>query len=69
MEAKIPKKPANKAALDMHKKWQQEAEKMGGSEARIIVEKEKAKKMIFDLLHDVFAPMNISQIHTVCQGR
>lgn len=61
----MPKKPTSKVALDMHKRWQQQAEKMGGREARIVVEKSKAKKIIFDLLHDAFAPMNITQIHSV----
>lgn len=66
LEANMPKKPASRAALDMHKKWQQEAEKMGGPGARIVVDKDTAKKLIFDVLHDAFAPMNISQLHKVC---
>jgi hypothetical protein len=49
-------------ALEIHRKWQAAAEAMGGPDARIIVEKKKAKKIIFALLYDSFRPMNITQI-------
>lgn len=65
LEADMPVKNTSKAALELHRKWQQLAEKMGGPSARIVVEKSKAKQLIFDVLHDTFAPMNITQIHTV----
>jgi hypothetical protein len=58
-------KPASKAALAMHRQWQQQAEAVGGPSARIVVQKVKAKKLIFDLMHDAFLPMNITQIHKV----
>jgi hypothetical protein len=58
-------KSASKAALAMHRQWQQQAEAVGGPSARIVVQKVKAKKLIFDLLHDAFLPMNITQIHKV----
>ena len=65
LDANMPNKSTSKAALDMHKKWQQQAESMGGPNARIVVEKAKAKALIFDMLHDAFKPMNITQIHSV----
>jgi len=61
-------KPSKKL-VEMHKKWQEEATKLGGPEARIVVSKPEAKKMIFDLLHDAFAPMNITQIYQVRHWR
>jgi len=69
LEANMPTKNTSKAALDMHKKWQEQANSMGGPNARIVVEKRKAKKLIFDMLHDAFAPMNITQIHKVRFGK
>ena len=65
LEANMSTKSTSKAALEMHKKWQQLASSMGGPGARIVVEKSKAKELIFDMLHDAFTPMNITQIHTV----
>lgn len=59
-----PPLPSN-AAMAMHRKWQEAAEAAGGTGARIIVSKPAAKKLIFDMLHDSFRPMNITQIHTV----
>jgi hypothetical protein len=61
------KQAAKKAAkLDpalaaKHAKWKAEAVKMGGGNEVIII-KEKAKKVIFDKLHDMFAPANITQL-------
>ena len=55
----------SKKLMEMHKQWQEQATAMGGPEARIVVSKPEAKKIIFDLLHDAFAPMNITQIHKV----
>jgi hypothetical protein len=49
----------SKTAIECHKKWQTEAEKLGGPGVKIIVCKPEAKKLIFDKLHDAFAPMNI----------
>jgi hypothetical protein len=57
-------KPSTQA-LALHRKWQEAAEAMGGPDARIVVSKPAAKKLIFDLLHDSFCPMNITQIHKV----
>ena len=42
-------------------KWQADANKMGAG-TNVIVTKEKAKKVIFDKLHDMFAPANITQL-------
>jgi len=53
------------AALAMHRKWQAEAEKLGGPNVRIVVNKLEAKKLIFDTLHESFRPMNITEIYKV----
>ena len=66
--AERPKKPAakpSKKVLETHRKWQEAAVAMGGKDARIVVSKPAAKKLIFDLLHDEFAPLNITVIHKV----
>jgi hypothetical protein len=59
------KSQPSKSAMDMHRKWQEAAEAVGGAGARIVVSKPAAKKLIFDKLHDAFCPMNITQIHSV----
>ena len=56
------KKPPSKTTLEAHKKWQAEAEKRGGPNARIIVSKKDAKKPVFDKLMDSFKPMNITDL-------
>jgi hypothetical protein len=61
-KADKPKQPS-KEALAVHRKWQMEAEKLGGG--KIEVSKPKAKKIIFDMLHDKFRPMNITEIYQV----
>ena len=53
-------------ALEVHKKWLEAAQSMGGTDARIVVSKPAAKKLIFDFLVDTFQPMNITQIYLVC---
>ena len=58
-------KAPSKQALALHRKWQEAAEAMGGPDARIVVSKPTAKKLIFDLLHDAFRPLNITHIHKV----
>lgn len=63
-EVKMPAKVTSKAAIEMHKKWQQQASAYDPN-ARLVVDKTKAKSLIFDKLYDSFAPMNITQIHTV----
>jgi hypothetical protein len=55
----------SKQALEYHRKWQEAAEAMGGPQARIVVAKGPAKKIIFDFLNDAFRPMNITQIYKV----
>jgi hypothetical protein len=55
----------SKQALEYHRKWQEAAEAMGGPQARIVVAKGAAKKIIFDFLNDAFRPMNITQIYKV----
>ena len=51
-------------AMAIHRKWQAAAEAMGGSDARIVVDKKVAKRLIIDLLYEAFRPMNITQIHS-----
>lgn len=55
----------SKQALALHQKWQEAAVAMGGKDARIVVSKPKAKKLIFDMLENAFRPMNITDIHKV----
>lgn len=71
----VGKKKANaelkpsKAQLEIHQKWQAAAEAAGGQSARIVIQKATAKKIIFDFLFDAFCPMNITEIHKVCQTK
>jgi hypothetical protein len=55
----------NKQHLQLHEKWQKEADRLGGG--KIIVNKEAAKSTIFDFLRDAFRPMNITEIYNVCR--
>jgi hypothetical protein len=55
----------SKQLIALHRKWQDAAESMGGPEARIVVSKPMAKKLVFDLMYDAFRPMNITDIHKV----
>jgi hypothetical protein len=63
--AKKPNVKPSKKDMETHAKWQKEAETMGGKDARIVVSKPKAKTLIFELLRDEFAPMNITTINNV----
>jgi len=54
--------------MAIHRKWQAAAEQMGGPDARIVVDKKAAKKLVFDLLYDAFCPMNITQIHAALKA-
>jgi hypothetical protein len=56
----------NKHAVELHRKWQAAAEAASGPGARIILSKPAAKQIIYELLHDRFGPMTITEIHTVC---
>lgn len=67
--AAAKKKPAaekskviSKSSIAQHIEWQDEAVKFGGPNAKIIVSKPVAKKVIFDMLHDEFCPMNINRV-------
>ena len=59
MKKKAPPQPTA-SALAMHRKWQEAA---GGKDARIVVSKAAAKKLIYDLLYDTFGVMNITDIY------
>lgn len=52
-------------ALAVHKKWQEQAEAMGGKGAKIVVSTEKAKKIIYEALKEEYRPMNFNDIYKV----
>mmetsp|Transcript_13027 Transcript_13027/g.26926 ORF Transcript_13027/g.26926 Transcript_13027/m.26926 type:complete len:475 (+) Transcript_13027:271-1695(+) len=52
--------------LALQKKWKETAEAMGGT--NIVLNKAEGKKIIFDMLHDSFRPMNITEIHKELKG-
>jgi len=58
------KKPSAKLT-ELHKKWQSEAEKVGGKGARVVCSKIDAKRLIRDVLYESFGPMSITAIYTV----
>mmetsp|Transcript_12690 Transcript_12690/g.28124 ORF Transcript_12690/g.28124 Transcript_12690/m.28124 type:complete len:477 (-) Transcript_12690:117-1547(-) len=47
--------------LALQKKWKETAEAMGGT--NIVLNKAEGKKIIFDMLHDSFRPMNLTEIY------
>jgi hypothetical protein len=49
----------------MQRQWQQQAEELGGKGAKIIVDQKEAKKKIYHMMYDAFAPMNITDIFKV----
>jgi hypothetical protein len=55
-------KVMSKSAIEAHRKWQAEAERLGGPNARVVVSKPEAKKLIFGKLHNEFTPMNIDGV-------
>ena len=58
----LPIQPSKKA-LAIQQKWQEAANVMGGSKACIVVNKIKAKRLIFEVLHNAFKPMNITDLY------
>lgn len=63
-ERKKKAKPS-KAQLEMHRKWQEAAESLGGADARIVLSKPAAKKIIYEFLYDAFRPCTITEIYEV----
>ena len=59
--AKSPPK-LSKSAMESYRKWQGEAEKQGGPNAKIVVSKPEAKRIILEMLHDDLTPMNINEM-------
>lgn len=53
----------SKTSKSIHKKWQKEAEAKGGKGAKIVLGQNEAKKLISDLLHESFRPINITSIY------
>lgn len=60
----VKAKPS-KQQMAKHAEWQAEAEKHAGKGARLVMDKATAQKMVFETLHDSFAPMTITQISFV----
>lgn len=58
-EVSPPKNP------QVHRQWQEKAEKYGGKGARIVVDKDEVMKLVLDVLHFSFQPMNNNDIYTV----
>lgn len=56
------------SAVATHKKWQNEAERLGSKDTRIIIDRKVAKKVIFDAVYDSFCPTNISDLYMVRRG-
>lgn len=52
----------SKSSIAQHKKWQDEAVKFGGPNARLVLNKPDAKKVIFDMLYDELCAMNIVKV-------
>ena len=52
----------SKNAILSHRKWQAEAEKQGGPNAKIVVNKPEAKRIILEMLHDELTPMDINEM-------
>jgi hypothetical protein len=55
----------SKAATELHKRWLNEAEKMGGVDTKVTLSKPKAQEAIAQALEDAFRPMNITALHKV----
>lgn len=53
----------SKASLNIQKKWQDVATKLGGG--KVILKKQDAERIIYNLMKDSFRPMNITMIHEV----
>jgi len=64
-QSKKASKPAaklSKSAMESYRKWQAEAEKQGGPNAKIVVSKPEAKRIIIEMLHGEGRPMNINEM-------
>ena len=57
----------SKVSLSIHRKWQEEAIKRGGCDAKIIISQSQAAPIVMDLLRESFRPMNITYIYEVCK--
>jgi len=55
----------SKSSISIRKKWQEEAIKKGGKDAKIIISQAQAQPIVFNLLRDSFRPMNITTIYEV----
>jgi len=49
----------------MNEKWQKEATKLGGPNAKIVVQIPAAKKIVYDTCFDAFKPQNLTSLHQV----
>ena len=55
----------SKNSVSIKNKWQQEAVKRGGEDAKIILSQSQALPVIYKVLWDTFLPMNITSIYEV----
>ena len=53
----------SKQQQELHAQWQAAAVQMAGPDARVVVDAEVAKQMIFKFLYDAFRPLSATQIY------
>ena len=59
------KKVVSATAQKAHAKWLAEAQKVGGPQAKLILDRPEVKRLVFDVLRDAFGPKNINDIYEV----
>ncbi len=55
----------SKSSLSIRKKWQREAVKRGGQNAKIVISQSQGMPIICNHLRNSFSPMNITSIYEV----
>jgi hypothetical protein len=65
--SKFVKGGPSAASQMIYRKWQQAADEMGSGQ-KIVVDKMRAKQLIFDWLHDQFKPKTITDIYKVMEN-
>jgi len=66
--AKKPSAAMMQKLTETRQRWQADAERLGGPDARIVVSKPEAKKLIFQMLLDNFRPMNTNGAFQALKG-
>jgi hypothetical protein len=59
------KKAVSATAQKAHAKWLAEAQKIGGPNAKLVLDRPEVKRLVFDVLHDAFGPKNVNDIYEV----